>query len=272
MNVFRARKLYTELQPEQRKFLRSKLLESDLAVDEWLRFFERLAAFDGCLDPVRVVSTVAMVVLAPVGFLAHFFLSAEVAYSIFGAWVVLMLGLAPLLLWLRDLDLPNNLREFTVPFIRELGARFPSAGKLHLKLDFRGGLVPEKRQSRFEAGRRVSLSAGRDRGKQSYFEDEWLSAKLAPAHGGSAEVTILDRICRFEKRTAGPNPGQTGVKIEYEVRRELTLVLVPPASSGDSSPEPAHVHRYLRYQKLGQALEPEVLFEMLDEAEGTVTP
>ena len=272
MNVFRARKLYTELQPEQRRFLRGKHLDSDFAADEWLRFFERLADFDGCLDAVRVVSAVVLVLLVPVGFLAHACLGPGAGYTVLGVGAILALGLTSLIFWLYGLDLPNNFREFTIPLVRELEARFPSEGKLHLKLDFRGGLVPEKRQSRFKADRRVSLSAGRDRGKQTYFEDAWLKAELAPAHGGSVEVTVLDRICRFAKPTGSASYGVQRVKIEYEVRRELTLVLTPPTSDGDRDPEPIHVHEYLRYRKLDQALDPKVLVGMLDEAKGSAAP
>src|ERR1051325_6245262 len=147
MSLVKALQTYQSLTPDQKTFVQQRRIEGTYTPEQWFVFFSKIAEYDalrdasksnyiglgcGCiaLTMVAVGAGLATVYLLPVAFL--FFLATVVYFVVFGK---------------RRRDVPNHLRLFIVPLLRILMEEMRGKERMFLRVDLRGGTLPEKKYS-----------------------------------------------------------------------------------------------------------------------------
>jgi hypothetical protein len=201
-------KAYAALSGEQKRFVKAKVLEGESTPDEWLSFFGQIAEFDTYVDAGRKslkIGCGAFAILFVVGIvLVGVAGPVLLVFALVGA---IALGITALVQ--SRVDLPNNFRGLTVPFVSILKEEMEPGEQLHLRLDLRGKTIPDKE----DRAARTSTASGDDR----FFEDTWMSGRAMLADGSRLEWSIVDYV-RERKRTKRSASGKTKAKTKHKIK------------------------------------------------------
>ena len=193
---------------------RSKTLEGEYPIDEWLERLRYMADQDQSGDRMRGWATRAMI-LCFVGLFISFFVgSIDVA--------LILILLAPILVviyfLLNRLDVPNRLRDSVLPLLTILREDASPKGTLYLKVDLNG---PEKKTKHLKE----SESKGASRKVvETYFKDPWLQGRILFCDGNLLKWEVTDLVRRRKVRKTNYR-GKTKTKTKYKIKTRLDVSL-----------------------------------------------
>lgn len=217
-------KTYRSLSPEQKQILAKKQLEVDKPVDELLALLKPLAACDkmankaqtrfGCTFGLLIVLTFAAVIVASnFGWgarsliLLALFLGATIAAGWF--WI-----------WLRSIDVSNNLRQFVVPVLALFREDIDPKTPVHLRLDLSQPTASPKKTSEGAPYKRGAYHKIVD----TLYVDPWMSAEAVLVDGTRLRWSVTDRI-RERKKTKRNARGKYKSKTKYRKVSDLEVQL-----------------------------------------------
>ena len=144
----KAIQLYLQMDSEEKKIIRKRVIDGAHTPDYWLQFLEKGSRFDHYADQVRpYLGNTAAVMLAiaffltfftiPFSFEREFFLISRLGWMIIVT--LLFFGSLSLIsyIFLKTKDIPNHLRLFVVPLLEVLKEEVYSTELIHLKTDLR---------------------------------------------------------------------------------------------------------------------------------------
>lgn len=224
MNLFNALQAYQSLTADQKLFVKERTVEGTTTPDEWLNLFSKVAAYDslrdsssktfgwagcGCLVSgiILFILGVSTVALLPV---AIIFIMVAVVLAIF--------------FFKRRKDVPNHLRLFVVPLLSILREEMINGELLYLRLDLRGGSVPDKMYSNQLSKTGLKLQSQGSKIKEEFFQDPWISGSAKLADGTRLQMRVVDRVRKREetkRRTSGKYKTKTKYKIKSRVEARL---------------------------------------------------
>src|SRR5689334_1086536 len=193
-------KTYRSLSPEQKQILAKKQLEVDKPVDELLALLKPLAACDRMANKVqtRFGCTFGLLIVATLG--------ALIFFSNLG-WGPLTLALLALVLgatiaagwfwiWLRSIDVSNNLRQFVVPVLALFREDIDPRTPVHLRLDLSKPTAAPKKTNEGAPYKHGVYHKVVD----TTYVDPWMSAEAVLVDGTRLRWSVTDRI-RERKKT-----------------------------------------------------------------------
>ena len=272
-------KTYRSLTAEQKAILSQKQLELRQPVDELLAVLRPLAACDsmanksqtrfGCTFGILfVVSIAAAIVFSNVGWSALttgtilLILVATVAAGWF--WI-----------WLRRIDVSNNLRSFVVPVLALFREDFDPKSPVHLRLDLSKPTATPKKTGQSPPFKQGVYHKVID----TMYVDPWMSADAVLVDGTKLSWSVTDRI-RERKKTKKNPRGKYKSKTKYrkvtdlEVQLSLrtkTYALADAELSADGKRSKVEVQRSVRTDSL-DPIDPRALVDAITEVYGAARP
>jgi hypothetical protein len=218
MTLTEAIKAYRTLNPRQRQLLRDKRLEGSYTPAYWLKLLTPPARFDDHGDRLRRFSGGAAAVSGVLTFLGLFLYPAV---SFLGGLALVVF--AGIWLYLRRLDLGNQLREFILPLVTLLGDDVKEGQTVHLAMDLRGGTIKDKRIETLPPYAKGAYH----KIVETLYDDHWLSGETVLSDGSQLTLTLTDHI-RQLKRTKRNARGKTKIKTKYKIKGEADVQLKLP--------------------------------------------
>lgn len=217
-------KTYRSLSPEQKQILAKKQLEVDKPVDELLALLKPLAACDRMANKVqtRFGCTFGLLIVATLG--------ALIFFSNLG-WGPLTLALLALVLgatiaagwfwiWLRSIDVSNNLRQFVVPVLALFREDIDPRTPVHLRLDLSKPTAAPKKTNEGAPYKHGVYHKVVD----TTYVDPWMSAEAVLVDGTRLRWSVTDRI-RERKKTKRNARGKYKSKTKYRKISDLEVQL-----------------------------------------------
>jgi len=217
-------KTYRSLSPEQKQILARKQLEIDRPVDELLALLKPLAACDtmankaqtrfGCTFGLLVVVTVVGAILfsnlgwSPVTLAA---IVLCIAATVAAAWFWI---------WLRSVDVSNNLRSFVVPILALFREDIDPKTPVHLRLDLTQPTTAPKKTGESAPYKHGAYYKIVD----TTYVDPWMSADTVLVDGTKLSWSVTDRI-RERKKTKRNPRGKIKSKAKYRKITDLDVQL-----------------------------------------------
>lgn len=217
-------KTYRSLTAEQKQILAKKQLEMNRSADELLALLKPIAACDavankaqtrfGCTFGLFIVLSIFMFILF---------------VNVGGAWqagVVLLLLLAAAVacgwfwMWLRGIDVSDNLRGFVVPVLALFREDFDPQSPVHLRLDLTKPTAPAKKTSEGDPYKQGAYHKIID----STYVDPWMSAEAVLVDGTKLAWSVTDRI-RERKKTKRNPRGKIKTKTKYTKKTDLEVAI-----------------------------------------------
>jgi hypothetical protein len=215
---------YRSLSAEQREILSKKQLELDRPVDELIALLKPIAACDkvanksqtrfGCTFGVLIVMTVVAVILfSNLG-------RGPLLLGTFALFVAAAVACGWFWIWLRGIDVSNNLRSFVIPvlalFREDIGPKSP----VRLRLDLRKPTDATKK-----AGESAPYKQGvYHKIIDTTYVDPWMTAETVLTDGTKLWWSVTDRI-RERKKTKRNPRGKYKTKTKYRKITELEVRL-----------------------------------------------
>jgi hypothetical protein len=263
-------KTYRSLRPEQKQILAQKRLEVDRPVDELLALLKPIAACDsvanksqtrfGCTFGIMIVMTVvAVIFFSNLGWgpltLGVLLLFAGVAVASGWFW-----------LWLRRIDVSNNLRQFVLPVLALFREDIDPKSPVRLRVDLGQPITAQKRTSEGAPYKHGVYHKVID----STYVDPWMSAEAVLVDGTRLRWSVTDRI-RERKKTKRNARGKYKTKTKYrkvtdvEVQvamKTKTYALSDAAVTGDGKRGKVEVQRSVRTDSLAP-VDPRALIDAI---------
>jgi hypothetical protein len=217
-------KTYRSLNPEQKQILARKQLEVEKPVDELLALLKPLAACDsianksqtrfGCTFGILIVVTFAALILfsnigwGPLTFAA---LLLFVAGAIASGWFWM---------WLRGLDVSNNLRSFVLPVLALFREDIDPKSPVRLRLDLTKPDHATKKTAESDAYKHGVYHKVID----TTYVDPWMAAEAVLVDGTKLRWAVTDRI-RERKKTKRNPRGKYKTKTKYRKVTDIDVQL-----------------------------------------------
>lgn len=272
-------KTYRSLTAEQKAILLQKQLEVRRPVDELLAILRPLAACDnvanksqtrfGCTFGILfVVSIAAAIVFSNVGW-------STLTTGAILLFVVATVAAGWFWMWLRRIDVSNNLRSFVVPVLTLFREDIDPKSPVHLRLDLSSPTAPPKKTGQsppFKQGVYHKII-------DTMYVDPWMSAEAVLVDGTKLSWSVMDRI-RERKKTKKNPRGKYKSKTKYrkvtdlEVRLSLrtkTYALAEAELSADGKRGKVEVQRSVRTDSL-DPIDPRALVDAITEVYRAARP
>jgi hypothetical protein len=272
-------KIYRSLNPEQKQILAQKQLDVDRPVDELLALLKPLAECDtvankvqtrfGCTFGIMIVLTFAGVILfSNLGWGALTF-----------ALLLLLVGVTAasgwFWLWLRGIDVSNNLRSFVVPVLALFREDIDPKSPVRLRLDLSKPTAAPKKTGESEPFKQGVYHKVVD----STYVDPWMSAEAVLVDGTRLRWSVTDRI-RERKKTKRNARGKYKSKTKYrkvtdvEVQlamRTKTYAVAEAEVTSDGKRSKVEVQRSVRSDSL-DPVDPRALIDAITDVYRSARP
>ena len=272
-------KTYRSLTAEQKAILSQKQLELRQPVDELLAVLRPLAACDsmanksqtrfGCTFGVLFVASIAAAIVF-----------SNVGWSALTTAAILLILVATVVagwfwLWLRRIDVSNNLRSFVVPVLTLFREDFDPKSPVHLRLDLSKPTATPKKTGQSPPFKQGVYHKVID----TMYVDPWMSADAVLVDGTKLSWSVTDRI-RERKKTKKNPRGKYKSKTKYrkvsdlEVRLSLrtkTYALAEAELSADGKRSKVEVQRSVRTDSL-DPIDPRALVDAIAEVYRAARP
>lgn len=221
MSIFKTFRAYQSLTPDQKMFIKEKRIEGWYAPDAWLAFFARVAEYDRFRDLSSPKVTglgcgcfILMIVVFFIGILSPLWMILVAVFVIVFA----------VFFFRRRRDVPNHLRLFVLPLLAVLREEVKPDSTLFLRVDLRGGTLPEKLTGNQLSPSGLRLQKSGSKITEEFFADQWLAARALLADNTTLQLQAFDRIRKRQegkKRVSGKYKSKTKHKVK--TRLEATL-------------------------------------------------
>jgi len=272
-------KTYRSLSPEQKQILAQKQLELDRPVDDLLALLKPIAACDtvanksqtrfGCTFGIMIVLTfVAVIVLSNLGWglLAMLVLGVMLGITVAAGWFWI---------WLRGIDVSNNLRQFVVPVLALFREDIDPKTPVHLRVDLSKPTTAAKKTTESAPYKSGVYHKVID----SMYVDPWISAEAVLVDGTRLKWSVTDRI-RERKKTKRNARGKYKTKTKYrkvtdvEVQLGLktkTYEVADAEVTGDGKRSKVDVQRSVRTDSL-DPVDPRALIDAITDVYRSLKP
>jgi hypothetical protein len=197
MNELKA--AFKKLTPEQQSIFKGKRVEGQRSPDEWLTLLMPVAELDEQCDALRV---------SKAGFFVRRFA--------------------------RKNDVPNGLREFTMPLLPILREDQDPGTPLELKLDLSG-----YEQDRKKLGTGDPYKKGAYRKiVDTFYDDPWIEGHARFVDGADIRFTVTDHV-RSSRKTKRSSSGKIKTKKKSKKKTELAVTCSFPARNYAAAGQPA---------------------------------
>ena len=265
-------KTYRSLSPEQKQILSSKQIEINRPMDEILELLKPIAACDamankaqtkfGCTFGFSIVLTIALVIVfSNIGW-------SPLTFVAIGAVIAVAIGVGWIYIWLRGIDVSNNLRSFVVPVFALFREDVDPKQPVHLRLDISSPTAAQKKTGESAPYKQGSYYKIID----STYVDPWMSADAVLVDGTKLSWRVTDRI-RERKKTKRNPRGKIKSKTKYTKKTEVevalalrtkTFTLADGKVSGDGKRSKVEIERKVRSQSL-EPIDPRALIDAITE-------
>lgn len=272
-------KMYRSLNPEQKAILKQKQLEVNRSPEELLALLKPLAACDavankaatrfGCTLAVMILLTiVAGIVFANIGM-------GPVALIVFLAIVAADVAMGFFVVWLRRIDVSDNLRSFVMPVLALFREDIDPRSPVHLRLDLSKPCASEKKTGQGEPYKHGAYHKIID----SAYVDPWMSAEAVLVDGTKLSWSVTDRI-RERKKTKRNARGKYKTKTKYTKKTDLevqlalrtkTYALESAAVTNDGKRSKVEVQRSIRTDSL-DPIDPRALIDAITDVYRAARP
>jgi hypothetical protein len=201
---------FKALSPEQQAIVRDGRIAGRRSPDDWLALLGPVAEFDRMADDTRINRTG--------GFFAR-------RYA-------------------RKHDVPNGLRNFTMPLLPILREDHDPDHELELTVDLTGPFQGGK-----ETGKSKPYSLGRyHKIVDTFYDDPWLQGHARFADGADVQFEIVDHVRSSQKTKRNPR-GKIKRKTKVKKKVELAVTISLPKRNYATAEQPA-VQRTTRKQSV----------------------
>ncbi|WLQ12982.1 hypothetical protein O5O45_24955 [Hahella aquimaris] len=203
-----------ELKKYLREAMRTKKLEGEFGIDEWLKRIRFMAARDKSGDNVRkwIGISIALWVVGFIGSLVAEFPPAAAGFAV--AFVFSLIAFFTL----KSKDIPNRLRDSVLPLLTILRQDANPETPLKLKVDLLGPELLSKRVNFVKAGNKYPKV------EESMFSDPWFQGSLSLADGSVLNWEVLDMVRRRNIRKRNPR-GKIKMKTKYKIKTRMDVSL-----------------------------------------------
>ncbi|MEW6126394.1 MAG: hypothetical protein AB1757_04960 [Acidobacteriota bacterium] len=224
MNLWKALQAQQALTPEQKLFVKERMVEGTTTPDDWLVLFGKVAEYDSLRDSSsKTVGWMGCGGCAGLVLLFILGVSNVILFPIFVIALIIFIGVSVILGKHRK-DVPNHLRLFVVPLLSVLREEMRRGESLYLRLDLRGGTVADKLHSNQLSKKGQQLQASGSKIKEEFFQDVWLTGSARLADGTQLQMRVVDRIRKREegkRRSSGKYKTKTKHKIKSRLEARL---------------------------------------------------
>jgi hypothetical protein len=190
---------FKKLTPEQQTIFRDKLIDGQRSPDEWLTLLTPVAELDEQCDALRV---------SRAGFFTRRFA--------------------------RKNDVPNGLREFTMPLLPILREDHDPDTPLELRLDLSGW---EQDRKKIGTGDPYKQGAYR-KIVDTFYDDPWIEGHAKFVDGADIRFTVVDHV-RSSRKTKRSSSGKIKTKKKSKKKIEFTVTCSFPARNYAAAGQPA---------------------------------
>jgi hypothetical protein len=272
-------KIYRSLSAEQKQILSQKQLELNRPVDELLALLKPLAACDavankaqtrfGCTFGLLVVVTVVGVI-----FFSNLGWSA-VTLGVLVLLIAATIAAAWFWIWLRGVDVSNNLRSFVVPILALFREDIDPKTPVHLRLDLTQPTASPKKTGEgapYKQGAYYKIV-------DTTYVDPWMSADTVLVDGTKLSWSVTDRI-RERKKTKRNPRGKIKSKTKYRKITDLevqlglktkTYAVAEAGVSADGKRSKVEVRRKVRTASL-DPIDPRALIDAITDVYRAARP
>lgn len=270
-------KTYRSLSAEQKQILSRKQLEINRPVDAILALLKPLASCDAMANKVqtRFGCTFGIAIVVSIG-LAIFF--SNIGWSAFtlaaiAAVVVVTIGTGWFYVWLRGIDVSNNLRSFAVLslFREDIDPKHP----VHLRLDLGQPTAAQKKTGESAPYKEGAYHKIID----TTYVDPWMSAEAVLVDGTKLSWSVSDRI-RERKKTKRNARGKYKTKTKYTKKTDVEValalrtnryVLADADVSADGKRSKVQIQRSVRSESL-DPVDPRALIDAITDVYRNARP
>jgi hypothetical protein len=217
-------KIYRSLSAEQKQILSQKQLELNRPVDELLALLKPLAACDAVANKAqtRFGCTFGLLVVGTV--IGAFFFSnlgwSPLTLAAIVLFIAATVAAAWFWIWLRGIDVSNNLRSFVVPILALFREDIDPKTPVHLRLDLTQPTTAPKKTAEGAPYKQGSYYKIVD----TTYVDPWMSADTVLVDGTKLSWSVTDRI-RERKKTKRNPRGKIKTKTKYRKITDLDVQL-----------------------------------------------
>lgn len=234
MSVFQA---YKSLNSEQKSILETKQATMNRKVDDIIATLKPLAHMDRLGDKTRTKLGCGAALSIPLAIVflimwGNGILPAFVALILLVAVIGGGIYLGRLYVWLRDLDLSNNLRGFAIPVLTLFREDIDEKEPIQVKLDLRPPTCDAKKTRESEP----YASGIYHKVIDKFYDDPWMSGDATLADGSHLHWSIRDLIREREKTKKNPRGKyKTKTKIAKKTQLDVEVTMKKKAYDLDMS-------------------------------------
>ena len=251
-------KTYRSLNPEQKQILARKRIDVERPVDELLALLKPIAACDTLANQSQTRFGCTFGVLLLMTFVAVIFFS-NIGWGplTFGALLLFVAGAIVtcwMWMWLRGIDVSNNLRQFVIPVLALFREDIDPKTPVRLRLDLGKPIHATKKIDESKPYKHGVYYKVID----STYVDPWMSAEAMLVDGTKLRWSVTDRI-RERRKTKKNARGKIKSKTKYRKVSELevqlamktkTYALADAEVTGDGKRSKVEVQRSVRTDSL----------------------
>lgn len=272
-------KTYRSLSAEQKAILRQKQLEVNRSPEELLALLKPLAACDavanksqtrfGCTLAVMILLTiVSPIVFGNIGW-------TPVTLAVVALLVIADIAMAWFVIWLRGIDVSDNLRSFVVPVLALFREDIDPRSPVHLRLDLSKPNAAAKKTGQSDPYKHGVYHKIID----TTYVDPWMSAEALLVDGTKLSWSVTDRI-RERKKTKRNARGKYKTKTKYTKKTDLevqlglrtkTYAVETAEVSSDGKRSKVEVQRSIRTDSL-EPVDPRALIDAITDVYRAARP
>jgi hypothetical protein len=270
MNVWTA---YRSLSAEQKEILRKKRVDLNRPIDEILALLKPMAACDKLADKSRtkmgctfgvgvVVSIILLILFSNIGW-------SIVTLPVFVLVVGAVIFFLVMWIFLRQIDVSNNFRSFTLPVLSVMREDFDASKPMRLRMNLDPPNVSLKKTNESKPYSKGVYHKIID----TTYVDPWMSVSAVLVDGTKLSWNVTDEV-RERKKTKKNARGKYKSKTKYRKKTEIEVEMgllrksysmLPTADSALTSDEKRHrvsLEREVRTDSL-DPIDPRALIDVV---------
>ena len=269
---------YRSLSAEQKEILSKKQLDLDRPVDELLALLKPIAACDTVANKAQGRFGCTAALLFVVAFVALFIVPSFGWTAFVAIELLLVAGAVASLafwIWLRGVDVSDNLRSFVMPILALFREDIDPSTPVHLRLDLRKPTDSSKKTNESAPYKHGVYHKVVD----TTYVDPWMTAETVLTDGTKLWWSVTDRI-RERKKTKRNPRGKYKTKTKYRKVTDLdvqlgmktkTYAVADAEVSSDGKRSKVEVQRSVRSDSL-EPIDPRALIDAITDVYRAARP
>jgi len=225
--------LYNSFNAEQKQFVATKKLEANFKLKKWLELLENIAIMDSFADETIKRLNKLKLTFGIVGIVMVFISFMVMAAIPYGA-LFFLLPVGCFILWfinysqqkrLKQLDLSNGLRLFTIPFMKILREETDKENPITMKLDFNNPLNKDYLLKKID-----NKSKSYPKVDTYIYQHPWINATTKLSDDVEIDWSITDLLVK-KHVTKLSSSGKIKTKNKIKIKHSLHLSVAFPKAN-----------------------------------------